>query len=56
MPVTYTRKLPGRGKQELKVYYRVRWQFPDEHRDKEGNRSSTSLLPAAVRPYTSRNA
>lgn len=36
MPVTYTRKLPGRGKQELKVYYRVRWQFPDEHRDKEG--------------------
>lgn len=36
MPVTYTRKLPGRGKQELKVYYRVRWQFPEEHRDKEG--------------------
>ena len=31
MPVTYTRKLPGRGKQELKVYYRVRWQFPEEH-------------------------
>ena len=36
MPVTYMRKLPGRGKLEPKVYYRVRWQFPDEHRDKEG--------------------
>ena len=50
MPVTYTRKLPGRGKQELKVYYRKNTGT------RKGNRSSTSLLPAAVRPYTSRNA
>lgn len=35
-PVTYIRKLPGRAKSEPKCYYRVRWQFPDEHLDKDG--------------------
>ena len=39
LPVTYQRKLPGRrktGNFETKEYYRVRWQFPQEHLDKEG--------------------
>lgn len=39
LPVTYQRKLPGRrktGSTETKEYYRVRWQFPQEHLDKEG--------------------
>lgn len=35
-PVTYTRRMPGKGKSELREYWRVRWQFPDEHLDKEG--------------------
>ena len=34
-PVTYTRKL-GRGTSEARTYYRVRWQYPDEHLDKDG--------------------
>lgn len=38
MPVTYLRKLPGRGKgnTEPKEYYRIRWKFPEEHLDKNG--------------------
>lgn len=38
MPVTYLRKMPGRrkGNAEPKEYYRVRWQYPDEHLDKNG--------------------
>ncbi len=38
LPVTYQRKLPSRRKaaSERKEYYRVRWQFPQEHLDKEG--------------------
>lgn len=38
MPVTYLRKIPGRrkGNAEPKEYYRVRWQYPDEHLDKNG--------------------
>ena len=35
-PVTYLRKV-GRGTESMVAeYYRVRWQFPDEHLDKEG--------------------
>ncbi len=38
MPVTYLRKMPGRRKSntEPKEYYRVRWQYPEEHLDKNG--------------------
>lgn len=36
MPVTYMRKLPGRGKSEPRFYYRVRWQYPNEHLDDKG--------------------
>ena len=37
LPVTYYRR-DARGKMtnEKKEYYRVRWQFPEEHLDKEG--------------------
>ena len=35
-PVTYLRKMPGKGKAEMREYMRVRWQFPDEHLDKDG--------------------
>ena len=38
LPVIYQRKLPSRRKaaSEPKEYYRVRWQYPQEHLDKEG--------------------
>lgn len=35
-PVTYLRKM-GRGSESrVAEYYRIRWQFPEEHLDKEG--------------------
>lgn len=36
LPVTYTRKEKKRDNGERKEYYRVRWQYPDAHLDKEG--------------------
>lgn len=36
MPVTFMRKMPRRTESKATEYYRVRWQFPDEHLDKEG--------------------
>lgn len=37
MPVMYDRQLSKkRNNTERKEYYRVRWQFPDEHLDKDG--------------------
>ena len=57
-PVTYMRKIPGRSRSELKEYYRIRWQFPEEHLDREGkpykykspSGSSTPIyIPDAIR-------
>ena len=36
LPVTYMRKMPGRGQAIPAEYFRVRWQYPEEHLDKEG--------------------
>ena len=36
MPVTFLRKMPRRTESKATEYYRVRWQFPNEHLDKEG--------------------
>jgi uncharacterized protein YciU (UPF0263 family) len=36
-PITYAQKdRKGKETGKIKEYFRVRWQFPDEHKDKEG--------------------
>lgn len=35
-PVMYEQMLKGKSTGKLKEYFRVRWQFPDEHLDKNG--------------------
>ena len=36
LPVTYLRKAGKKDSGERKEYFRVRWQFPDAHLDKNG--------------------
>ena len=35
-PVTYEQVIKGKNTDKIKDYFRVRWQYPDEHLDKNG--------------------
>lgn len=56
MPVTYYRKdSKKRIVGDKKEYFRVRWQYPDEHLDKEGKPFKYKSPREAEPPSTSRN-
>ncbi len=52
LPVTYMRKMPGRGNNPpvQQAYYRVRWQYPDEHLDKDGKPFKYKSPPGSGTP------